>query len=109
MILSESIIQNGGDGVLHSFFLANQKYDSETTPFKFHFNKSSTSIIELKCNFFVKWQDHVYDFEIMIWNHNSDSGILQRPVSATLRYYTNSDNVSNKGRISLVNYYSKAY
>ena len=59
--------------------------------------------------FFVKWQDHVYDFEIMIWNHNSDSGILQRPVSVTLRYYTNSDNVSNKGRISLMNYYSKAY
>ena len=23
---------------------------------------------------FVKWQDHVYDFEIRIWNHVSDSG-----------------------------------
>ena len=23
---------------------------------------------------FVKWQDHVNDFEIMIWNHVSDSG-----------------------------------
>ena len=31
MILSESIIQDGGDGVLHSFIWANQKYDSETS------------------------------------------------------------------------------
>ena len=31
MILSESIIQDGGDGVLHRFIWANQKYDSETS------------------------------------------------------------------------------
>ena len=31
MILSESIIQNGGDGVLHRFIRANQKYDSESS------------------------------------------------------------------------------
>ena len=30
-ILSESIIQDGGDGVLHCFICANQKYDSETS------------------------------------------------------------------------------
>ena len=30
MILSESIIQDGGDGVLHRFIWANQKSDSET-------------------------------------------------------------------------------
>ena len=28
---------------------------------------------------FVKWQDHVYDFEIMIWNHVSDSGKSNAP------------------------------
>ena len=28
---------------------------------------------------FVKWQDHVYDFEIMIWNHFSDSGKSNAP------------------------------
>ena len=31
MILTESIIKNGGDGVLHRFIWANQKYDSETS------------------------------------------------------------------------------
>ena len=31
MILSESIIQDGGDGVLHRFIWANQKYDSEAS------------------------------------------------------------------------------
>ena len=31
MILSESIIQDGEDGVLHRFIWANQKYDSETS------------------------------------------------------------------------------
>ena len=29
---------------------------------------------------FVKWQDHVYDFEIMIWNHVSDSGKSNAPL-----------------------------
>ena len=28
---------------------------------------------------FVKWQDHVYDFEIMIWNHVSDLGKSNAP------------------------------
>ena len=44
MILSEWTIQDGGDGVLHRFIWANQKYDSEQvnhTPFKFQ-NKLST-------------------------------------------------------------------
>ena len=31
MILSESIIQDGGEGVLHRFIWANQKYDSDTS------------------------------------------------------------------------------
>ena len=31
MILSESIIQDGGDGVLHRFIRANQKHDSESS------------------------------------------------------------------------------
>ena len=31
MILSESIIRDGGDGVLHRFIWANQKHDSETS------------------------------------------------------------------------------
>ena len=31
MILSESIIQDGGVGVLHRFIWANQKSDSETS------------------------------------------------------------------------------
>ena len=31
-------------------------------------------ISETSKSYFVKWQDHVYDFEIMIWNHISDSG-----------------------------------
>ena len=31
MILSESITQDGGVGVLHRFIWANQKYDSETS------------------------------------------------------------------------------
>ena len=45
MILSESIIQDGRDGVLHRFTWANQKYDSETSKsysYKFQ-NESSTS------------------------------------------------------------------
>ena len=29
---------------------------------------------------FVKWQAHVYDFEIMIWNHVSDSGKSNTPL-----------------------------
>ena len=29
---------------------------------------------------FVKWQDHVYDFEIMIWNHVSDSSKSNPPL-----------------------------
>ena len=29
---------------------------------------------------FVKWQDHVYEFEIMIWNHVSDSGKSNAPM-----------------------------
>ena len=31
---------------------------------------------------FVKGQDHVYDFEIMIWNHVSDPGISNAPQAA---------------------------
>ena len=31
MILSESIIQDSGDGVLHRFIQANQKYDSKSS------------------------------------------------------------------------------
>ena len=31
MILGESIIQDGGDGVLHHFIQANQKHDSESS------------------------------------------------------------------------------
>ena len=29
---------------------------------------------------FVKWQNHVYDFEIMIWNHGSDLGKSNAPL-----------------------------
>ena len=75
MILSESIIKDGGDGVLHCFIWANQKYDSETSKsYSVQVSKWIKYIpwtIELK-HVFVKWQDHVYDFEIMIWNHVSD-------------------------------------
>ena len=28
---------------------------------------------------FVKWQNHVYDFEIMVWNHVFDSGKSNAP------------------------------
>ena len=34
-------------------------------------------VIELKHSV-CKVEDHVYDFEIMIWNHVSDSGICHR-------------------------------
>ena len=85
MILSDSIIQDGRDGVLHPFISANQKYDSETC-------KSSSVQVSKRIKYipwiiesqnwnivFVKWQDHVYDFEIMIWNHVSDSGKSNPP------------------------------
>ena len=35
---------------------------------------------------FVKWQDHVYDFEIMIWNHVSDSGKSNAPLNTPVVY-----------------------
>ena len=31
---------------------------------------------------FVKWQDHVYDFEIMTWNQVSDSGKSNAPLDS---------------------------
>ena len=40
MIFRESVIQDGGDGVLHCFIWANQKYDPETSKsFSFKFQK----------------------------------------------------------------------
>ena len=35
---------------------------------------------------FRKWQDHVYDFEIMIWNHVSDSGKSNAPLVTSNEY-----------------------
>ena len=32
---------------------------------------------------FVKWQDRVYDFEIIIWNHVSDSGKSNAPLDSS--------------------------
>ena len=82
MILSESIIQNGGDGVLHCFIRANQKYDSQSSKsYSVQVSKRIKyipRIIELKHSV-CKVEDHVYDFEIMIWNHVSDSGISNAP------------------------------
>ena len=85
MILSEWTIQNGGDGVLHRFIWASQKYDSGTSKsYSVQVSKQikyiSWIIESYNWNIvFVKWQDHFYDFEIMIWNHFSDSGKLNAP------------------------------
>ena len=45
MILRESIIQDGGDGMLHRFIWANQKYDPETSKsYSFKFQNESKYI-----------------------------------------------------------------
>ena len=71
------------------------------TLFKFQ-NESSTSPESLNWNIvFGKWQDHVYDFETMIWNHVSDSGKSNAPLdmgySQQYMHVANSNTDRNNG------------
>ena len=47
---------------------------------------------------FVKWQDYIYDFEIMIWNQVSDSGKSNTPKN----YFVNNSGIIIKGLFLLL-------